>query len=297
MLITPANLSALNTTFVGDWRKGYQAAIDTAWWAKIAMKVNSTTSQNDYGWVGDIPKVREWIGERIVRDLSAHSYTIKNRKFELTLGIPQDKIEDDELGIYSTIAQGHGQAFGYHPNELILEVLEGNPECFDGQPFFDTDHPVDPHDASKGVYTNLYTSQALNQANFLETYGAMGALVSEDGKPLGVRGMLLVVPTALHATAKTIVEAQIVGGDSNITFGMAQILVIPELTSATTWYLMDTSRLIKPFIFQERKAPTIVAKDQDADEDVLKYGEHRLYGTSRGNAGVSLPFLASKNTQ
>lgn len=295
MEITPDNLRRLRTSFIGDWRKAYEGT--PTFWQQIAMRVPSSTSQNDYGWMATIPEVQEWIGPRVIHDLSAHEYTLKNKPYELTLGVKRDDIKDDNLGIYSTRAQAHGQAFARHPDNLIKSVLEGNPDCFDGQPFFDGDHPIDANDTAKGTYSNLFTSKALTQANFLAVRAAMTEYVGEEGRNLGILPRLLVVPAALEGTAIEICKNERdAAGASNTTRNMADYLVIPGLSSSTTWYLMDVSRLIMPFIFQERESPLIVAKESDSDTEVLVDGQYRLYGSMRGNAGVSLPFLASKCT-
>lgn len=48
-----------------------------------------------YAWLGDIPGMREWIGDREVQNLTASDYTIKNKDFELTVGVDRNAIEDD----------------------------------------------------------------------------------------------------------------------------------------------------------------------------------------------------------
>jgi phage major head subunit gpT-like protein len=55
---------------------------------------------------------------------------------------------------------------------------------------------------------------------------------------------------------------------------------------------MDTSKVIKPFIFQRRKDYTFVAKDQDGDDNVFMRNEY-VYGVeARVNAGYGLWQLA-----
>ena len=45
--------------------------------------------------------MREWIGDREIQNLSASDYTIKNKDYELTVGVDRNDIEDDTLGIYN----------------------------------------------------------------------------------------------------------------------------------------------------------------------------------------------------
>ncbi len=48
---------------------------------KVAMTVSSGSRDETYGWLGQFPQLREWTdGDRIVKDLAAHSFTITNRK-------------------------------------------------------------------------------------------------------------------------------------------------------------------------------------------------------------------------
>lgn len=63
-------------------------------------------------------------------------------------------------------------------------------------------------------------------------------------------------------------------------------------TDAPEWVLLDTSKVVKPFIFQRRKDYTFVAKDQDSDENVFMRKEY-VYGVdARVNAGYGLWQLA-----
>ncbi|MGG8896289.1 Mu-like prophage major head subunit gpT family protein, partial [Escherichia coli] len=106
--------------------------------------VTSTIKEQRYGWLGKLPRVREWIGDRVVQNISETDYSIKEKKFELTVGVDRDDIETDNLGIYSTLFEAIGEATVDDPEQLIWDVLKAGftTNCYDGQFFFDTDHPV-----------------------------------------------------------------------------------------------------------------------------------------------------------
>ncbi len=115
---------------------------------KIAMPVQSLgpsgSRDETYGWIGNLPAMREWIGQRVVNNLSAYGFTITNRKFELTVSVGREDIEDDRLGTFKPAFAEMGGMARRHPDELIFELLKNGftSPCFDGQNFFDTDHPV-----------------------------------------------------------------------------------------------------------------------------------------------------------
>jgi len=110
----------------------------------VAMTVPSTGKQVDYKWLGNIPMMREWIGDRQIKNLEAFDYAIKNKKFESTIGVDRDDIDDDQVGVYKPIIRGLAHAAGNHPSMLIYALMKDgfSKPCFDGQYFFDTDHPV-----------------------------------------------------------------------------------------------------------------------------------------------------------
>ena len=112
--------------------------------ARISMAVNSTTAKEEYGWLGDLPGVREWLGDRVIHKLGTYDYSIRNRDFESTVEVDRNDIEDDNLGLYAPRFRQMGQRAGEFPSTLVYEALVSGfaAACYDGQFFFDTDHPV-----------------------------------------------------------------------------------------------------------------------------------------------------------
>ena len=111
---------------------------------KVSTLVNSSTAVEDYTWLGESDEMREWIGSRVIKQLASFDYSIKNRKFELTLKANRDDLEDDRIGIYSTRAQLMGEAAALWEPRLVADsiIAGASTACYDGQYFFDTDHPV-----------------------------------------------------------------------------------------------------------------------------------------------------------
>jgi phage major head subunit gpT-like protein len=142
MIINRENLGAVRTGFSTAFDKGLGQA--PSQYALVSTAVPSTTREQKYGWLGKIPSVREWIGQRQVQNLSESDYSIKEKKFELTIAVDRDDIETDNLGIYGPMFQEMGQSTGSKRDQLVFGLLKAgfNTNCYDGQFFFDTDHPV-----------------------------------------------------------------------------------------------------------------------------------------------------------
>jgi phage major head subunit gpT-like protein len=224
LVINPSNLRTLFTAFNSAFRGAY--ALAKPHWMEIATMVPSTTGTEEYGWLGLTTKYREWLGERVYQNLKAHGYTIKNKTFESTVAVPRENIDDDTYGIYTPLMAQMGQDAALHPDELIFTALLAGltTPCFDGQYFFDTDHPV----------------------------GLQGA------------------------------EASV----SNYGGG-----------AGAAWFLLDTSKIIKPMIFQKRRDYNFVAKTKLDDDNVFDRNEYVFGSDARVNVGYGLWQLAYASKQ
>ena len=144
-IVTPALLQSLKTGFKGEFEGGLTMA--TPQWTKAASRIPSSTASNTYGWLGQFPGFREWVGDRVLKDMAAQGYQITNKLFESTVSVKRTDIEDDSIGVYAPLFQEMGRASQVFPDELVFGLLKtgGSTLCYDGQFFFDTDHPVFPN--------------------------------------------------------------------------------------------------------------------------------------------------------
>lgn len=142
MIINQANLAILFVAFKAAFNTGFRSV--TPEWSRVATLVPSTTKEEKYGWLGQFPRLREWVGDRQFKHMAAHDYAIKNKKFEGSVAVPRDDLDDDTYGVFSPLFQEMGYAAATHPDELVWQLLGAGfaTQCYDGQYFFDTDHPV-----------------------------------------------------------------------------------------------------------------------------------------------------------
>lgn len=143
-ILTPELLRALEIGFRAEF--GGQFGKTPSDWNKVATLVPSSSKQNVYGWLGQFPQFREWVGDRVVRDMKAHGYAITNKKYESTVGVKRVDIEDDQVGTYKPLFGEMGRAAKVFPDEQVFGLLaQGDTTpCYDGLSFFSSDHPVYP---------------------------------------------------------------------------------------------------------------------------------------------------------
>ena len=144
MDINSQNLSYLFKGYNLAFQNALKSAQDASLYKRIAREIPSNSESNTYPSLGNMPKMREWIGPRAVKMLKAFDYRIKNRLYEETVAIPRTKIEDDQYGMFNDDVAALGQSAGELPGDMIFEALrEGDTlECYDKEPFFSASHPV-----------------------------------------------------------------------------------------------------------------------------------------------------------
>ncbi|WP_457936441.1 Mu-like prophage major head subunit gpT family protein [Aeromonas veronii] len=118
-MITSALLQSLFTGF----KKNFEDAEAHYQYTKIATVIESTTKSNAYGWLGEFPNLRKWVGDGVIESMKAHGYQIVNEDFEATVGVNRNDIEDDELGIYAPMFAEVGPFGGYLADELCFGLL------------------------------------------------------------------------------------------------------------------------------------------------------------------------------
>jgi phage major head subunit gpT-like protein len=216
MIINRPNLENLRVGFQTAFQQQLQQT--STLYGRISTVVPSGTKEERYGWLGKIPNVREWLGPRVVQNLMEHDYAIRNKSFELTIGVDRDDIEDDSIGVYTPIFQQFGESVAAWPDQLVWTLFKAgfSTTCFDGQNYFDTDHPV---------------------------------------------------------------------LDAN---GVAQSVANTDAGSGTPWFLLDTSKVLKPMIWQVRKLGQFVSLDDPKDENVFRKKEFQYGWDGRGNTGFGL---------
>jgi phage major head subunit gpT-like protein len=145
MIINKGNLQTLETAFKAAFNAGFSSLKEQELpHLMLATTVPSNTKQNYYGFLGQFPKFQQWVGDRVLKSLSTHDYTLANLPFETTVEVSRDDIEDDQYGVYTPMMENLGYAARVHPTEILFDLIAAGHStlCYDGQYFFDTDHPV-----------------------------------------------------------------------------------------------------------------------------------------------------------
>jgi phage major head subunit gpT-like protein len=313
MLITPSNLAFFFTNLETRFWSAY--SVNEEWSSKYASVYPCGTEQFLAGWVGMVDKYRQWLGPRVTHQPAPQTYSVQIQNFELTEQIDQFKLMDDTYGIYfPTVAFMGMQAkkiYDYQLRDMLFNqgaqtgaIQNG----FDGLTHFNTAHPVDFYDASKGTYSNdfrggftvngINVGGAFSVNGFNTLWEEMSSRKSESGEALGIMPDLTSVPPQLKASAMTILQGQFmappqmgvlgsgsganapfVGAMDNILRGWTDLHVNADFAALpTTWWMMITKGPVKPYGIALNTAPDFVYRMTPQDPVVFDTHTY-LYGS------------------
>lgn len=214
MIINDSNLAGLYTGFKTLFNKAFDGVSPA--WNQLATAVPSSTTQNAYPWLSDLPGMKEIVGEPEIGNLKQHDYSIKNKRFGDFIEVEREILEDDQYGVYSPRFSMLGDEAARFPDKLVFQTLLAG-----------------------------FSSKGYDGVNYFGTHKIAGENWSNNG-----------------------------GG------------------SSAAWFLLDTSKFIKPLIYQTRRKPQIYRLDELNQKDAVLNGKF-IYGVDmRCNAGYSLHQLA-----
>ena len=179
MILNAQSLSVLFQAYSAAFKEAYDNELLANEYTQLATVVPSSTSSNTYAWLGTFPRLREWLGDRQLKNLTAYGYSVVNKKFEATVQVPREAIEDDQYGVYSPQFTEMGKSVAQHPNELVYAALAAGLTTglgFDGVPFFSSAHPLTDANGVTSTFSNLIAGPS-NAWFLLDTNRAIKPLI------------------------------------------------------------------------------------------------------------------------
>lgn len=271
----------------------------TPFYPTICTIVNSDGADEEYGMLGSVPAVREWLGDRQFNSVRAAKFTIENRPWESSISVLKDHIDDDRLGLYTPLYENLATRAARHPDKLILGELLTNAEtsvCLDGQFFYDTDHQWGSSGAQSNLISTAIAAAATPTINeFKDALSAavqamlkykddQGEFIHDDAVYGLDSGMQLVALVPLHyldvANRATTYGIMVNNGETNVPAVVAQIVSTPRITG-NQFDLLRVDTPVRPFIFQEREPLSRRLKGMDD----IEFRDVKFMTKARYNAG------------
>ncbi len=261
---------------------------------QIATRIQSDSPMETYNWFGEVPKMREWVGDRRFDELRNYSMTITNKDWANGIRIPANDIRDDKLGLIMPKIQALASAAARHQEELLINQLvlgfagtQGL--AYDGQYFFDTDHS----DGGSASQSNKGTTAlATDGVAFAAALQSLGERKDENGEPIDVTPKILLYGPKLQSVVDSLIGSDTVStGGSNPNFNRVTPVMSRRLTGTYDdyWFVIgEGAGGMKPLILQEREPVEFIAQDDPESEGYINRKEFRYGANWRGNVGYGM---------
>ena len=302
---------------------------------KFCTVLPSSQEAEVYGMTTRIDKMRVWQGPRVVDEPNPFTKTVVNIPFEKTSSIDRFRLDDANgikgaMSIYWPLMADLTLQAKRWPDFQVRDWLRSlgyynNTQQqlgLDGYSHWNTAHPTDLFYPSKPTYCNDFTGggQTINgkligggvSPNSIWSIAQyMRSIPAEDGEPLGVKGSMLLHPAGMLQEVTLILKA---GFYSPPTWGTmtGQVGQLDNATIAreygiqslcwdlldadnTTFYMLDTTKAFKPFIWQLREAPVFAARIAETDPNVFDLHKYLWGYWGRGAPMANYPFLSARS--
>jgi len=277
MIISKDTLGELDYQF----RTGYNEifAKEEGLVSQLATVIPMTSGTIRLTGVKAFARMREWIGPRQHKNIEALGFTATVRKFEDTVDVPRDDIEDDTYGQYMPQIQAMAQGAAQLDNRLLAAILQGSAAetGYDSKKLGANDHSM-----GGDTYDNLVTT-ALGQSAIKTAIDWFGSLKDEAGEEIAITPTHLITRdkgSAYWAARKWLLKETVVDSGSlvdNETVGVLQHLTFPFITSDTFWAVVCLNEIIKPVLLLRRTEPEMTSiidpsHPQVFEEDRFSWG-------------------------
>lgn len=282
----------------------YFARLETnpglAWVNGVANVFPSDQSMESYGFLGQSPGFREWIGGRQAKGLSQNAMVIRNKHFESTLEIAVKDARRDKTGQIEVRVQEFADRSVTHWASLLSTLLLNGQStvCYDGQYYFDTDHIEGKSGTqSNSIQVDISTLPAALhgtptapsveefQQALLSGIAQILSFKDDQGEPMNenARDFVVKVPVSLYLTATAAITAITTAAmqqnlNPNLIAGLnITIAMNPRLSAWTDKFSVHrTDSPIKGLICQEEQGVQLKVKaegsEYEFDNDAWQFG-------------------------
>lgn len=253
------------------------------WLDAVSNEFDSDQASEEYPFLGQVPTMQLWKGERKTKVLRDDKFVIINDHFESTMRIEDSQRRRDKTKQLETRISEHVRRGDSHWSALLATLIINGESTngFDGEYFFDVDHNWGDGDQSNDIDANISdypvsttgstTSPSAEEANFAVMAGIrqLVSFTDDQGEPVNedANEFMVLCPLSL--------EPAITSGVTNPKgTGLAEQferrnIKVKGLARLSTWtdkfVVIRTDSFIKPWIRQQETDLRVSSLAEDSD--------------------------------
>lgn len=257
-------MTQVNNTFIDAFRSN----LAEAFYPNIATKIDVTAPSVTYSGLGATGGMKLLQDRMEEEDLKGYKQVITDDEYYNLIAIRAKVLEDEGTGQYLQRAQALGNEVPRFYDQKLVGMLTGGftGVCYDGQPYFNTQHPVGVLGGGQATQSNMGTS-VLAASSLDAAIAAMAGYKDDKGNAYGA-----VPDTLLVGNAQAPLAWDLTNNDSTGRVGktyansVLTAKTVPWITD-NSWYLLDTKGPIKPTILQFRSDVGVQTNNNLKSED------------------------------
>lgn len=262
-----------------NFAQGLEAGREMLWASRLAFMQESDKETETYNWLGHVPVMRQWQGNRHGEVLKKYTLSITNYPYEATMEFSIDDLRRDKSSMLAQRIQDLGTRAMTHWNKLASTFIDNaagstSGLAYDGQFFFDTDHAESGSSQSNDLtsseipaadVTTASAPTSTEAANILnQAIGYAATLTDDRGEPINQDIAGGIIMCSKHTIASAFRQAISLPFLSNGVTNPAQginsgfeVMTNPRLTGAdNVMIFFNGGATDRPLILQEEQAIT-----------------------------------------
>ena len=220
----------------------------------------SVGEDEKYGFLGDIPAVEEWVGDKTAKHIKDYSYTLTNKNYYVAIAIDRNEINDDRMGIIKPRIQQMVATMQRHKWQLVVDQIEAGEANlgYDGVAYFSSSHTNPTLD---NLLAGTSSTLATIKTDIYAAKAAMLEFVSDANRVMRLAMDTLLIPAEQEGLFLEAVESSAnPGGAGDGIFNpmkgwIRQLITEPSMSDANDWYGFSAAHPMKPMVLQVREDP------------------------------------------
>jgi phage major head subunit gpT-like protein len=299
-MITGTQIVAAQVLFRTIFNDALQRFASANSWSRLAMlatEISSTVPQEVYRWLGDMPVFEEWLGDLNIDDLAELAYTLPNKHYAKGVGVDEDELADDKLGLIRSRIEMFAWRYLQHIGQQIESLILNGATAlaFDGVAFFSDASGVRLID-NLGTGTIGAAAPTIAQVeNDIDTMRqTVMQYADSKAQKIGLVPTVFAGHPKLERLFKTVMTsssdpALSNAGASNPVGGwIRDYISLPNASDVNDVYGFVVDMPVKPFIYQNRQEIQKKLVEQPLNRKLVFMADYRA------GYGYSMPHLAIK---
>jgi phage major head subunit gpT-like protein len=257
---------------------------------QIATVIPGVSERVEFKWLGSIPTLKRWIGDRTLQRLRGETQALTTEWWANGIEVDVDDLNNEaKYGMIVKRIRSMAQAAARRMDDQVVSYYVNGFSgslgvTYDNQYLYDTDHTAAGN--GTGVLQSNLVTGAFTSVTFNTMLQKSMLLVDDEGEPIGVNIKRILAGPQNQLALRTVLKQEYqAGGATNVDAGMATGVISPRITG-THWFGLSDEEIASVILGIEVEPQFVSADDPRMFEMFMRrnalYGSHTKFGLCYG---------------